>query len=35
MIVVEALMGACFFAAIVAVLCVPWMGTDEPHQDHH
>ena len=35
MVVVEALMGACFFAAVVAVLSVPWMNSGEVHAEHH
>jgi len=33
MVVVEALIGVCFFAAVVAMLSVPWMNTAEVH--HH
>jgi hypothetical protein len=36
--ILDALIGACFFAAIVAVLSVPWMNTpDEPVEPrrHH
>ncbi len=33
MVVVEALMGVCFFAAVVAVLSVPWMNSGDVH--HH
>jgi hypothetical protein len=33
--IVDALMAACFFAAVVAVLSVPWMtGVDEPSEAH-
>jgi hypothetical protein len=35
MVVVEALMGVCFFAAIVAMLSVPWMSGEESHTEHH
>jgi hypothetical protein len=36
--IVDALMATCFFAAIVALLSVPWMtGVDEPAEPrrHH
>ena len=33
--IVEALMYVCFFAAVAAVLSVPWMaGVDEPAEHH-
>jgi hypothetical protein len=35
MVVVEALMGVCFFAAVVAMLSVPWMNSGEVHAEHH
>lgn len=35
--IVESLIGVCFFAAIVALLSIPWMNADQQieHADHH
>jgi hypothetical protein len=39
--IVEALIGVCFFAGIAIVLCIPWLGhadagTPDSHAaDHH
>jgi hypothetical protein len=32
--IIESLMGACFFAAIVAVLSVPWIAGPEEPAEH-
>jgi hypothetical protein len=34
MVVVETLMGVCFFAAIVALLSVPWMNSGDAPAEH-
>ena len=33
--ILEALIGVCFFAAVVAILTVPWLsGVDVPSEHH-
>jgi hypothetical protein len=32
--IIESLIGVCFFAGVVIVLCIPWLGHGEAPAEH-